>query len=161
MHSSNRSFRLAAAGFVLATAWAVPATATPTFPDVIKEDLQLADSPDCTLCHEGTPKIGSVTTPFGAHMMERNLVAYDEDSLRTALKAVDGEKSDVDADGVPDIDELKAGTDPNGAGTDGSSDTPKYGCNNVSGAPPSAGAWLAFGLALVGLRRVFKRRVAA
>ncbi len=129
------------------------AGATPSFPEVIKSELELAEAPECTLCHQGTPAKGSVTTPFGAAMMSRKLVAYDEDSLRTALAALEGEKTDSDGDGVPDIDALRGGV-----GAVSQDAGPRYGCNNVSGAPPSAGAWLAFGLALVGLRRVLARR---
>ncbi len=42
---------------------------------------------------------------------------YDEAALRLALDALTAERKDSDDDGTPDIDELRAGDDPNsGAG---------------------------------------------
>ena len=155
MHSSKRLSRLVAAGSVLlVTAWSSAALATPGFPDEIKAHLKLTDSPDCSICHEGQQKKGTVTTAFGMKMMSRGLVEYDNKSLDAALDALEGEKSDVDNDGTDDIDALKAGTDPNGTDVD----VAKYGCNNVSGAAPEAGALLVFALGFLGLRRSLKKK---
>jgi hypothetical protein len=132
--SDRRSLRRASvAAVVFATVAAVlafspSARATPNFPGAVKAHLQLAAEPACTLCHAGPPGRGTVNTPFGKTMRSRGLVAYDDASLRTALDALAAENKDSDGDGVPDIRELKEGTDPN-AGPGGSDDvTPEYGC---------------------------------
>ena len=45
-------------------------------------------------------------------MMSRGLVAQNLASLDTALDALAAEHTDSDGDGVPDIDELRTGSDP-------------------------------------------------
>jgi hypothetical protein len=106
------------------------ALATPNFPGVIARELKLPGPPDCTLCHSGgQTRRGTVTTPFGTSMRSRGLVAYDEASLVKALAALTAEKKDSDQDGTPDIEELKAGTDPNAGGGPGETlPPPEYGC---------------------------------
>jgi len=108
---------------------ASPARATPNFPPAIQQHLGLAAPPPCRTCHvtgEQGGK-GTVNTLFGAKMRSRGLVEFDEASLRTALDALRAEGSDVDQDGVSDIQELIAGTDPNNP-PGGDSETPSYGC---------------------------------
>lgn len=109
-----------------------PANATPDFPDVVAEHLGLSSPPGCELCHTGTQARGTVTTPFGVSMRSRGAQAYDEDSIRTALDALEAEKKDSDGDGVPDIDELRNGGNPNGTG---GTIKPEYGCAVM---PPSS-----------------------
>jgi uncharacterized protein (TIGR03382 family) len=122
------------------------ASATPSFPEVVAGHLELSTPPECSLCHNGTPGTGTVTTPFGTSMRSRGARAYDEAAIHTALDALAAEKKDSDSDGTADIDELKAGGDPNGsAGTV----TPEYGCTTAFGSATSGGflvlpalAWL-------------------
>ena len=135
---------------------AVPARATPNFPSAVASHLGLATSPDCTLCHVGPTQIGTVVTPFGTSMRARGLVLYDEKSLTTALDALAAERKDSDGDGTPDIDELRAGTDPNTAG-DGTGpagtpapDEPRYGCGaHVAPSARAPGAIVSLMLASV------------
>jgi hypothetical protein len=110
-----RSFKIAlfVASFASIAGVRGVANATPNFPAAIADHLNLQREPDCTLCHVGTPGRGTVTTPFGVSMRDRGLMAFDESTLDTALDALDAEKKDSDGDGIPDITELKAGTDPN------------------------------------------------
>jgi hypothetical protein len=155
--------RLAPLGIAAALALiAAPAGATPNFPSAIASHLGLATSPDCTLCHVGPTQIGTVVTPFGTSMRARGLVMYDEKSLTTALDALAAEKKDSDGDGTPDIDELRAGTDPNtaGDGTGGTGtpapDEPRYGCGAhvaPSTRGPGAVASLAFAAVFTALAR--------
>lgn len=105
------------------------AAATPKFPSVIQRELKLAGEPACALCHSGgETRRGTVTTPFGATMRSRGLVAYSEPSLVTALQAITAEKKDSDGDGTPDVAELQAGSDPNLAAGEDLPDPPEYGC---------------------------------
>lgn len=89
------------------------ASASPTFPGEIKRHLGAADTPPCTTCHQGNPGIGTATSPFVVAMKQRGLVANDTASLDNALDALDGEMTDTDGDGVPDVEELRRGWDPN------------------------------------------------
>ena len=113
------------------------AHASSIYPPEVHSHLALSYTPDCSLCHaNGQTGFGTVTTPFGKSMRARGLVAQNIASLDTALDALAAEKTDSDGDGTPDIDELKAGTDPNVAG--GSAvPPPSYGCFDVSGQPGS------------------------
>lgn len=126
--------------------------ASSTYPPEVRAHLSLSYTPACTLCHN-TPSggIGTVTTPFGKSMMSRGLVAQNIASLDTALDALSAERTDSDHDGVPDIDELKAGTDPNVAGG-GAVSPPSYGCFDVTGQPGSPLALLPVALAVLLLR---------
>jgi hypothetical protein len=125
------------------------------YPPEIRAHLSLSYTPACTLCHN-TPSggFGTVTTPFGKSMMARGLVAQNLGSLDTALDALAAEHTDSDGDGVGDIDELKAGSDPN-VGGGGSVTPPSYGCFDVTGqgAGPLALVPLALAWLLLRLRR--------
>jgi hypothetical protein len=131
---------------------ALPAAATPTFPDVLRTKLALSTTPDCSLCHSGTPARGNVNTPLGRTLLSRGLVANKEESLRTALDAITAENKDSDGDGVSDITELKAGQNPNAAG-EGETVTPEYGCTAAPGRTSSAWSLVALATTLVLLRR--------
>lgn len=132
------------------------AHATPNFPAVVQSKLKLADAPDCTLCHAGAPGRGTVTTPFGETIRSRGAIAYDENALKTALDAISAEKKDSDKDGVPDVDELAASTDPNAA-AGVTVIVPEYGCGVGRGHATSGSGWLVGVIALLLLARAARR----
>jgi uncharacterized protein (TIGR03382 family) len=137
---------------------AAPAWATSTFPTTIQSHLKLSASPpqSCGLCHKNNQiGTGTVTTPIGASLRARGLVLNDEASLTAALDQLAADKVDSDGDGVGDIDELKARTNPNVAesvadGGMGEEQVPpvRYGCgaNSVPELLGLLGAALALGL---------------
>jgi hypothetical protein len=130
---------VAASGAALSLLTLAPtARATPAFPAAIQERLALQAPPACTLCHEGGERRGTVTTPVGTVLRARGLQAYDVGSLERAIGALEGERHDADGDGVSDLDELRAGTDPNvGATAAEELPTPDYGCRvSAVGARP-------------------------
>ena len=93
---------------------AMPAQATPNFPGAIQRTLGAAQTPACAICHAGgVTGRGTVTTPFGQAMRARGLVAGDAASLAQALTRMETDKVDSNGDGTPDVDELRAGKDPN------------------------------------------------
>ena len=113
--------------------------AIPNAPGAVKEALNLTKLPDCLLCHN-TPSggEGTVTTPFGKAMIAAGAIK-NEESITQAVKKIETDKTDSDGDGMPDTDELKAGTNPNG-----NSDIVHYGCESVPGL-----GWLALVMGLV------------
>lgn len=151
-----RAYVSASIVFAATAALEQHAQATPRFPERIATELQLAGPPACTLCHDGPTQRGTVTTPFGAAMRSRGLVAYDEGSLTLAIAALQGEKKDSDEDGTPDIEELVTGSDPNDSPNGADALVANYGCglgNGGGGVGVRAASLLIAGLVLAAKRR--------
>lgn len=90
------------------------ALATPNFPEAIQRALKATGAPACAICHAGgVTGRGTVTTPFGQAMRDRGLIAGDEGSLSQALTRMETDRVDSNGDGTLDVDELRAGKDPN------------------------------------------------
>lgn len=148
---------LCAATAICALLWSGAAAATENLPPAIARHLALSYEPSCSVCHlGGKTGAGTVTTPFGRSARDRGLVEEDVAILNSVLDRMQGERVDSDADGVPDVDELLAGTDVN-LPADGSVGLQTYGCVGRVAAGHDAeplGAALVAGLALVlSLRR--------
>ena len=129
--------------------------ATPSFPSVIQAQVGAGSPPRCSVCHATDAGGGPVVQRFGQYLVSRGLQPYDEASLRNALLADAGEHHSSGA-GVPDLEALAAGLDPNGSTTAGPALTPTYGCSSGSGGWPAA---LAVGI-LFALRRHSRNRCA-
>lgn len=146
------------------SALSVPALASPAYPPFIQAQLGLAQAPPCTLCHrDDAGGAGTVVRPFGRTMIGHFQLSGGSNTaaLSAALAGDDGEHLDSDNDGIPDIDELRAGSDPNVgvSGVEATPDVPlpETGCalrpGVVSGVDiPSL--WVLVGLALGGRRRI-------
>jgi hypothetical protein len=131
---------------------AAPAASSPGFPAEIAAHLG-APTPPCTVCHQGAPGVGTATTVFAEAMKSRGLKPEDLPSLDTALDALAAENHDSNGNGINDIDELKAGNDPNA--TSGQTVVPTYGCiGSVARQRPGDGAG---GVALIALALVAVR----
>lgn len=127
------------------------ASASPTYPPTIEAELMLERAPDCTLCHrDDNGGIGTVVRPFGRTMLGHFQLTGGNNTglLKAALAGDDAEHLDSDGDGVPDIDELRMGTDPNvgASGTEAPLDVPlpETGCALAARVQASRYAWLGF-----------------
>lgn len=140
--------------FLAVLLFAVPAAASSPFPSSIDGHLTLGYAPQCTLCHRDlNGGSGTVVQPFGEKMRERGLVSGNVPSLDNALDALEGEGSDVDGDGVGDIQELRDGTNPNPQGLD---EPPEYGC--LGSVAPTRSVWPGATLAAAALALLVRRR---
>jgi hypothetical protein len=154
----NRAFRSLALVLV-ALSLSPAAMASQPFPDEIKAQLMLSAAPPCTLCHDTLiGGKGTVTTPFGRNLMDKyGLRQLDIPGLDRALMLAEQNGDNVDGDQVPDIMELRQGTDPNVPEGGVAAEGPKFGCYCTavrarSGFSAAGAVWLA-ALALSGLRR--------
>lgn len=151
---------LSALVFAASVLAAGQAAASPEFPDIIAQTLGTSSTPPCTICHATlSGGAGTVVKPFGQYLQQRGVTAGNDDSLKKALQAMIGEKHDTDGDGTTDEDALKAGKDPNGAGSS-NVEPIAYGCGGriAPRSASSADAWAALGSAALGLAALRMRR---
>lgn len=134
------------------------AQALPHFPRDIATDLQSDTEPACSICHLGG-KIGAITTvtPFALALKSRGFDG-ETPSLATALTRLEGDQTDTDGDGVTDVEELRAGTDPNSAVPLAPSADPSFGCSvartaSTAGRASWGGAGVLMAAALLLTRR--------
>jgi hypothetical protein len=93
------------------------ARASAGYPTAIVEHLAIFYSPPCSLCHvEGKTGPGTAEAPFARSARAHGLEGGDVRLVGIALDALMRDGTDSDRDGVSDIQELLAGTDPNLAG---------------------------------------------
>jgi hypothetical protein len=130
----------------LALVIAPAAHAKSEFVHVISGHLRLPYDPPCRLCHiQGTTGPGSVQTPFGMSMLAHGL-NESGDTVTPALDGLASDRTDSDGDGRPDVDELRANTDPNTpADVALAPDTPTYGCTVAAAGSDPAGPISALG----------------
>ena len=154
--------RFALAGFcAVAALVAVPrlASASADYPEIIKEDWQLpGNPPDCIVCHQtDLGGDGTSTKPFSRSLQRDGLVHLDDGSLHRALATDKMDNTDSDGDGIPDIDELQMGLDPNDGPGVQDFPIPQTGCAFRSAIGDSGGelaTWLlSLGVAALVVRK--------
>jgi hypothetical protein len=94
---------------------ALPASASPTYPEALAGQLELSCAPACTLCHDtmaGGP--ATVNTRFGIEVRaRRRLVSGNTEQLFAVITQLEADGTDSDGDGTGDVAELRAGGNPN------------------------------------------------
>ncbi|MEO7113033.1 MAG: hypothetical protein ABI183_21525 [Polyangiaceae bacterium] len=146
---SRSKYLVPVAGVAILGLWLLAprfAFATPNFPPAIQQDLSLAAPPDCSICHTDGDQggKGTATTPFAVNMRARGLVEFDTTSLSTALNQMETSHVDSTGDCLDDIDELKAGRNPNlpdpaGACADAGAEAGTLSETPAGPAPPTYG----------------------
>lgn len=140
------SSALVAASFAATFFAATRAGADPKAPGYLQSKYGLSCAPDCTLCHDsdlgGYARFRVITVNgqqkggFGVTIKNFGFVPTDQSTWDPAFAAAAAAQppSDTDGDGVPDIEELSKGEDPNdptpGAQLCGKG--PTYGCVRVA-----------------------------
>lgn len=101
--------------------------ASPVYPGTVKRTLGLQKIPQCTLCHQSLAGgTGTAVQPFALAVRERGLTGLSNiQKLQEVLAQLETEAVDTDGDGVGDIAELKAGTNPNPQAAAPDGGTPK------------------------------------
>lgn len=134
---------------------AATAHASDMYPAEVAAKLQLDCVPGCQLCHldaSGGP--GKINPMFGTSLKAAGATGGEAVStIAPALVAMETAGTDSDKDGAPDIAELRAGEDPNGAGS--LCGGPKFGCGAATIAPSHPGRGLDPLAAAAGLLSLF------
>lgn len=166
----SRSYIWLPLSFLIALFSTRRALASPIFPGTIQTNLGLTYALECTLCHDTNDgQKNTANRPVGRKVRSYGLMGEgDTQALITILGKMRDAKDDSDQDGVSDIDELKAGTDPNINDITGEPPEdyppPVYGCHangsRAGAVPPYGGsAAVAAGLAgFLSLRMRMRRR---
>jgi len=133
------------------------ARAKPEFPPEIARHLSASVDPACSVCHlEGKTGGITVVTPFALALRAHGFTGPSA-TLNAALDRMTADGTDTDGDGVPDVEELRAGSDPNSPVPGATTADPQYGCGVAS---PRRSTWAAVALiiAAAALRRRARRR---
>jgi hypothetical protein len=138
--------------------WSSLAQAKPEFPNEVRSVLGLSYDVPCSVCHiEGNTGGSTAITPFALSLRARGLTDTTQ-SLSSALNQLETDAVDSDGDGVSDVDELKAGTDPNSSTNTSivNDQEPGYGCGGSAPhgrSGPAVASASALALAWFALRR--------
>jgi hypothetical protein len=140
------------------------ASASPIYPITMRSKLGLSQLPPCTLCHQSDlGGAGTVTTRFGRTLLANGATGTNATALLdSTLDRLDAAGTDSDGDLIPDIDELRMGSDPNdGPGPMNGEEElpiPRTGCAFSARVPATPSAGLLVLAASAVLRRRRRRR---
>ena len=133
----------------------------PEFVEPLEEATGAPCLPQCNICHASLSGGGEPVQPF-VESLERFGEIEGEDAIKAAVALLEQQGVDSDGDGVGDIEEIRAGQDPNYAG-DALICQPDVGCGAHIAPRPSTALWqrgallgplvLLLGWRLVGRRR--------
>ena len=153
--------RLVFLGVLLSTA---TAAASPKFSDRLADTLDLPCPPTCLLCHtEAKGGAATANTKFGITLRRAGLECCSISEFDDIIDELADAETDSDGDGIPDIEELRDGTDPNKksktAEIDCAPQPVSDGCTSTGTASASSALSLVIGLSVLSLAR--RRRAKA
>lgn len=106
--------RGALCGVVLTLLPAGQTHASPSYSPALARALDMRCPPACTLCHTSAQGgLLTANTPFGIAVRRANLPCCDANALPRVLATLEANATDSDQDDIPDVLELRNGTDPN------------------------------------------------
>jgi MYXO-CTERM domain-containing protein len=150
-------------GFLLVMAFALRASAEPTFPGGIQDAGGIPCTPTCLLCHTAIPgTLANLKQPFGLAVLRNGVVPGDPNSLHAVVDKLREKQTDSDDDGKIDVDELSVGSNPNLPDPNAELCAPLYGCGaHLAPQPPPQRPrvlwWLVTAVALGALLRARRR----
>lgn len=113
------------------------AAASQNFPKVVQSELGLKTAPECTICHmDNNGGEGSAKQPFALALQRLGAVKKNDGLLIEALREAEARGIDSDGDCTPDIDELRAGKNPNVFDKADGGSEPDGGHSTTSCSPP-------------------------
>jgi hypothetical protein len=143
------------------------ALASMTYPEALRSELGLEEiagtPPGCQLCHrDDVGGLKTATKPFARSLLTAGASGANVPGLLSALHRLEKEATDSDSDGVGDIDELRAGSDPNVPSADSGVvlediPLPETGCSLGRGDRPAAASVGVLILAALALLRRSRR----
>jgi hypothetical protein len=91
-----------------------PAAASPKYSDRLEERFDMTCAPTCLLCHTNAQGgFATANTKFGVSLRKAGLSCCDLSDFDDLIDEVEEAETDSDDDGIPDLEELADGTDPN------------------------------------------------
>jgi len=144
---------------LVVTSQSTVAYAKDDFPGEIERAVPLSYQVPCSVCHiKGNTGSPTPITPFALSMRSRGL-SGGPNSIASALAKMKTDNVDSDGDGVSDIAELEAGTDPNSSANSSIVNDPEpgYGCGGT--APRGRGGLGAVTAAALGWLLLRRRRI--
>ncbi|HEY6881879.1 MAG TPA: thrombospondin type 3 repeat-containing protein [Polyangiales bacterium] len=92
------------------------AHALPDYPEALQKASAAPCLPHCNVCHrDDNAGSGTVDRPFGRSMERIGGLGGAKAGVAWAVQTLEQQGTDSDGDGVPDIEELAMGEDPNDA----------------------------------------------
>lgn len=144
--------------FTCALLYTATASAAPSYSRHLQTSLDMPCAPSCLLCHtEAKGGAATANTKLGISLRKAGLECCSLRELDEIVADLEQQEKDSDGDGVPDIAELREGSDPNVKRSDAliacAPPAIAHGCSAASGpAANGAGACVLL-LALAAWRR--------
>lgn len=139
------------------------AAASPKYSDRLEERFDMTCAPTCLLCHtDAQGGYATANTKFGISLRKAGLSCCDLSDFDDLIDEVEEAETDSDGDGIPDLEELSNGTDPNKKSKTAevacAPETITGGCSASGRAGGASALTLVIGLTVIAAARRKRRR---